>query len=238
MDKEKGNAITGGGQTSAGWLSSIATSTKSGSALLILLIAIVIGLLIYFLMASAVFKSEFNEERPKAERKMDTEEKFIATIESIIEKGEDINAKQNRNKRTLLHLAAKKGYAKAVKLLLDNNADVNAREVMDATPLHLAILEDKVEIVQILITYGADLDAKSSYSSTPLHNAVLFGKVEITKLLIENGADANAKNNYGITPLKAAMISLEDENFMKTNNTTPEKQREIINVLRAYGGKE
>src|SRR3989304_985827 len=234
MDKEKGNTITGGSQISASWLSRISTSTKSGSTLLILLIAIVIGLLIYFLMASAIFKHEFNEERPKAERKMDTEEEFIAAIKSIIEKGEDINAAHNHNKKTLLHLAAKKGYAKAVKLLLDNNADVNAREVMDATPLHLAILEDKVEIVQMLITHGADLDAKSSYLSTPLHNAALFGKVEIAKLLLENGADVNAKDKYGITPLKAAMTSLEDESFMKTNNTTPERQEEVIKILRDY----
>jgi ankyrin repeat protein len=240
MDKEKGNAITVERQTSARWLSGILTSTRSGSAvLLILLIVIVIGILIYFLMASAVFKSEFPEERPKAERKMDTEEEFITSIKSIIEKGEDINAEQNRNKRTLLHLAAKKGYAKAVKLLLDNNADINARDVMDATPLELAMLEDKIEIVHILITYGADLNAKSrSILSTPLHNAAMFGKVEIAKLLLENGADINAKNMYGFTPLKAAMISLEDENFMKTNNTTPEKQREIIEILRTYGGKE
>ena len=238
MNKERRNTITGGTQIPVSWLSRISTSTRKGYALLILLIVIVIGFLIYFLMSSAIFKSESPEERPRAEKKIDTEEKFVAAIEHAINKGEDINAEQNRNKRTLLHMAAKKGYAKAVKMLLDNQADINVRDVMDATPLHDAVLEDKVEIVRILIAYGADLDVKSSYLSTPLHNAALFGKVEIAKLLLENGADVNAKNNYDITPLKAAMTSLKDEHFMRVNNTTPERQREIIEILRAHGGKE
>jgi len=236
-DKEKGNTTTGGSQIAVSWLSGISTLTRSGSALLILLVAIVIGVLIYILMSSAIFKPEFPGERPRAERKFGTEKEFLAAIERIIKKGGDINAEQNRNKKTLLHLAAKKGYVKAVKLLLDNNADVNVREVMEATPLHLAVLEDKVETVRVLIAYGADLDVKSSYLSTPLHNAALFGKVEIAKLLLENGADVNAKNNYGITPLKAATTSLEDENFMRVNSTTPDRQRKIIKILRAYGGK-
>jgi ankyrin repeat protein len=189
-------------------------------------------------MSSAIFKPEILKERTKAEVKTDTEEEFIATIKSIIEKGEDINAERDHNKETLLHLAAKKGYTKAVKLLIDNHANINAREFMELTPLHLAVIEGKTETVTLLIANGADLNAMSCYLSTPLWNAAGGGKVEITKLLLEKGADVNAKTKEGYTPLQAALTSLKYERFMKDYNTTPDKQNKIIEMLRAYGGKE
>jgi ankyrin repeat protein len=189
-------------------------------------------------MFSAIFKSQFPEGIPKAELKINTEEELIAVIERVVKKGEDINAEQNRNKMTLLHLAVAKGYVKAVKLLLDNKANVNVRNITDATPLHDAALEGKIEMVKVLIANGADLNAVSDYLSTPLHIAASRGKVEIAKLLLENGADVNAKDKVGITPLTAAMTLLKYEHLMKGSNTTPEKQRKITEILRSYGGKE
>jgi ankyrin repeat protein len=237
MNKERRSTILSGTQVPVCWLSKLSSSTRSGAALLILLIAIGVGLLIYLLMSSGIFKPESLEERPQAEKKMGSEDQFIATIEGIIKNGENINAEQNRNKRTLLHLAVKKGYARAAKLLLDNNADINARDVMEATPLHLAVFEDNVEIAKLLIANGADLNATSTYLSTPLHNAARSGKVQIAKLLLENGADANATAKPMNTPLKEAITVLEYE-LTEYNRTTPERQREIIKILRSYGARE
>ena len=238
MNKERKSTILGETQVPVSWLSRPSSFMRSGAVLLLLLLAIGVGLLIYLLMSSRIFKPESLEERPQAERKMDTEDQFITKIEGIIKNGENINAQQDRNKRTLLHLAVKQGYARAAKLLLDNNADVNARDVMESTALHLAVLEDNVEIAKLLIANGADLDAMSTYLSTPLHNAAACGKVEMAKLLLENGADANATAKPMNTPLKAAITVLKYEEFMEDNDTTPERQTEIIKILRSYGAKE
>lgn len=238
---EKGE-LTGGIQTSTGRLCAFSTIVRSGSALLMLLIVIVIVLILYFVLSSTVFKPEVYEGVSEVEKTVETaggtEEDFITKIKHAIEKGSDLNAKQDRSGRTLLHLAAKKGYAKTAKLLLDNNADINVRDVMEATPLHVAVIEDKMEIVRILITHGANLDATSKYLSTPLSNAADSGQIAIVKLLLENGADVNAKGKDWMTPLKGALTVLEYEHLMKDNNTTPQRQREVIKILQAYGGKE
>ncbi len=234
--------MTGGIQASADRLCVLLALMRRGSALIILLVVFVMALFLYFVLSYTVFKPETYEGVSEVEKKVktagETEEDFITQIKNAIEKGSNLNAKDNRNGRTLLHLAAKKGYAKAAKLLLDHNADINVRDVMEATPLHVAVVEDKIEIVRILIAHGADLDATSKYLSTPLSNAADSGQVAIVKLLLENGADVNAKGKDWSTPLKGALTVLEYEHLMKDNNTTPEKQREVIKILQAYGGKE
>lgn len=238
---EKGELI-GETHRSANLLHAISNIMRSGSALLALLIVIVVVLLLYFVLSSTIFKPETyggaSETEKTIETAGDTEEDLIVKIQRAIENGDDLNTKKKRNGQTLLHLAAWKGYAKAAKLLLDNKADPNVRDIMEATPLHDAVSEDNVEIVRILIAHGADLDATSKYLSTPLCNAASNGQVAIVKLLLENGADVNAKGKDLITPLKGALTVLEYEHLMESNNTTPQRQREVIKILQAYGGKE
>jgi hypothetical protein len=240
--EHKTKELTGRIQTSEGRFLELTTEVRRGSTLLVLLVVFVIALFLYFVLSYTVFKPETDNGASEVEKTVktsgETEEDFIIKIKNAIEKGSNLNAKDNRNGRTLLHLAAKKGYAKAAKLLLDNNADINVRDVMEATPLHVAVIEDKIEIVRILIAHGADLDATSKYLSTPLSNAADSGQVAIVKLLLENGSDVNAKGKDWSTPLKGALTVLEYEHLMKANNTTPEKQREVIKILQAYGGKE
>jgi ankyrin repeat protein len=58
-----------------------------------------------------------------------------------------------------LHLFAKRGDARAVRWLLDHDADPNARWShwdADVTPLHLAAAQGHVEVVRLLLEAGAD----------------------------------------------------------------------------------
>ena len=63
----------------------------------------------------------------------------------------DVNKKSNNN-RTLLHIAAQKGCTEACELLLDNDADVNAKDNDGRTPLDVALTD---EIKQLLRDHGA-----------------------------------------------------------------------------------
>lgn len=117
---------------------------------------------------------------------------------------------------TLLHKSANAHQGlKAVKLLVENNADVNARSDHDAdnvTPLLVAldIAEKEAEdgetgeIIQYLLSKGADVKAKATDGETALLYAVYHQRIDVVKQLIELGADANASTVDGLTVLRQA----------------------------------
>ena len=86
------------------------------------------------------------------------------------------NSNQNSNtaisaKDTDLHRAAKNGHAETVSLLLDNGADINAKNRDGQTALHVAAKYGHDAIVSLLLDNGADIEAKNIDGSTPLHRA-------------------------------------------------------------------
>ena len=94
-----------------------------------------------------------------------------------------------------------------MKLLLDNNADVNARRTDDgATPLHVAAQNGHTEVVKLLLDNNADVNAScTDDGATPLHVAARNGHTEVVKLLGGNIADVNAsRHTDGSSPLYVA----------------------------------
>ena len=138
----------------------------------------------------------------------------LAAIRAELDKGVDVNAKDNEG-RTPLHYAAKYATKQVVELLIPNGADVNAKDEDGWTPLHFAATK---EIVELLINEGADVNAKNKWGGTPLHAAATNGKKETVELLIAADADVNAKAKDGKTPLDMANGAIAD-------------------LLRKHGGK-
>ncbi|WP_353280593.1 ankyrin repeat domain-containing protein [Wolbachia endosymbiont (group B) of Silvanus unidentatus] len=124
-------------------------------------------------------------------------------VADLINKGDDVNARDNRG-NTPLHLAVLADKLQVVEKLIEGGADVNAKNNHGATPLHWAALNQNVNIVEKLIEKGANVNEKNKYDNVPLHYAAGYGSLSVIEKLIEEGADINAKSSNGDTPLHLA----------------------------------
>lgn len=99
----------------------------------------------------------------------------------------------------------------AIKILIENGADVNIKRSVGfgSSPIHCAVSD--ITCLQILVESGADVNLKDYNDETPLMRAAMFGYENSTKFLIKNGADINAKDKSGETALHhaAAMGKIE-----------------------------
>ena len=103
--------------------------------------------------------------------------------------------------------AIEKGNLELVKELLEQGAEINARDKYGWTALHFASLYGHLEIVKELHEAGAEIEAKTNNNGmTALHYASRNGHLEIVKYLVEKGADIEAKTNYNKTSLHLAFL--------------------------------
>ena len=89
----------------------------------------------------------------------------------------------------------------AVRALLSQKVDVNAREGDGATALHWAVVRDDVEVVEALVGAGADANAANDYGVTPLLLACTNRNAAVVGKLLDAGADPNAATEMGETAL-------------------------------------
>lgn len=87
----------------------------------------------------------------------------------VLEKGAKVNlASANAFRVTPLHSACAIASYPLALLLLDNGADVNARQQGGFTPLHSAAHQGATQLVQLLVGRGADLQAQTDNGETAL----------------------------------------------------------------------
>jgi len=108
---------------------------------------------------------------------------------------------------TPLGLAAHFGHVEAVKVLLENGADVNLKPPsrFQNTAVDAAVSgHATTDVVRALLAAGADPNVRSEANYTTLHKAAVHGNLEIVRLLLDQGADPNAVRDGGHTPLDDA----------------------------------
>lgn len=107
---------------------------------------------------------------------------------------------------TTLTIAARRGAAEQVKLLLAKGSPLDERNYFKRTALKEAIISNKREIVKILIEAGANVNDKAE-DWTPLGLAVTCASEEIFNDLITAKADYSERFTNGKTLLMAAAAS-------------------------------
>lgn len=121
----------------------------------------------------------------------------------------------------LLIEAIKSGKAEAVRALLANGADPNAREALVLPPdlasnrpggekkfgdtaLILAVQRYNMDMVRALLARKADVNGRGQAGWTPLISASGGPNLDLVKLLLANKADPNLRNAHGATALEFA----------------------------------
>jgi ankyrin repeat protein len=147
----------------------------------------------------------------------------LVSVQAELDKGVDVDAKDEDSGWTPLLEAASEGHKAIVELLIEEGADIEAKSHWGATPLHHAADGGSTtETVELLIAKGADVNAKAGGGTTPLHwvfdgywvQYVGFAGcgepdqiIKVVELLVSNGAEVNAKAGDGETPMDYAYES-------------------------------
>lgn len=105
----------------------------------------------------------------------------------------------------VLNLAAKGGRLDVVRFLVENGADINAKNSYHSTPLYLAVIRKHQEAAKYLIQQGADINLSGYGLRTPLQMALKKKQHDLAMLLIENGAEINARSYWGWSALHYAL---------------------------------
>jgi hypothetical protein len=109
------------------------------------------------------------------------------TIEILLQRGADPNAKADLCDR-ILHYAAAEGNSRLVMLLLRNGADPNIQNDIKETPVMMAAKAGHLDVLLLLLNKGASLNHRSDPGDTALSVARKKGHLELVRALLDLGA--------------------------------------------------
>jgi ankyrin repeat protein len=125
---------------------------------------------------------------------------------SLLLKSGARTAGRYRDGQSVLHIAAARGSAPIVALLLEAKADLQALDSNGNTPLDSAVLHGQTQAVQTLLRFHANaryvhpIDGRGA-----LHEACMRGFPDLLQPLLDAGADLAARDRFGQTPLDIAL---------------------------------
>jgi len=125
----------------------------------------------------------------------------------LIKHGAKVNETDERG-ITPLHVAAGKNRLDVARSLIEQGANVNARDrELGNTPLHYAMGLAFPEMALMLLEAGAQINQANAYGYTPLHYTAKTGCVRVTREMLLHGANPRAVTTFGDSVLDFAINS-------------------------------
>jgi ankyrin repeat protein len=111
----------------------------------------------------------------------------IEMVKLLLGKGADIKIRSKETQGTALMEAVGGNQPDIIRLLAQNGADVNERDVLNRSPLHAACMWGFLEVAKVLIESGARTDALDMNDLTPLMVAEQSGNPTMVQFLKNSG---------------------------------------------------
>ncbi|KAM3614919.1 uncharacterized protein V6R79_020788 [Siganus canaliculatus] len=128
----------------------------------------------------------------------------------LLKAGASVN-KTDHSQRTALHLAAQKGNARFLKLLLSRRANWLQKDLEEMTPLHLATRHPSSKALALLLKHigPGEVDTQDKNKQTALHWSAFYNRPEHVRLLIKHDSNIGIPDSEGKIPLHWAAHSQE-----------------------------
>lgn len=118
-----------------------------------------------------------------------------AVAKRLVRGGAEVNHRDGAGS-TPLHGAARRGYAKVVRVYIEYGADANARDYSGRTALSLAAERGYDKVVQFLLDHRATANVKDESGLTALSWAAKFGRTKVVEILLDHRAAFGTKKNW------------------------------------------
>ncbi|XP_015759142.1 PREDICTED: transient receptor potential cation channel subfamily A member 1 homolog isoform X2 [Acropora digitifera] len=170
-----------------------------------------------------------------------TENGKVRTVTALVREDPSVINDEDEESNTPLHLAATKGHLKCCKALLENGADVEARNSTLWTPIDCAAAKGHAKVAGVLLEFDSPVDPMDKTKTTPLHLAAREGHPEVVSLLLSKGADITLTDHSGRNCLdlavdygrkESAITIINDENWRKVMQNKSWEQDRLTTPMR------
>ncbi|XP_025048412.1 ankycorbin isoform X2 [Alligator sinensis] len=126
-------------------------------------------------------------------------------VASLLGKKGASATKQDSEGKTAFHLAATKGHAECLRIMMTHGVDVTAQDGAGHSALHLAAKNSHLDCIKRLLQSKCPADSTDNSGKTALHYAAACGCLPVVQLLCEHKCPINVKDLDGNIPLLLAI---------------------------------
>ncbi|NWU69585.1 RAI14 protein, partial [Pterocles burchelli] len=129
----------------------------------------------------------------------------LEKVASLLGKKGASATKQDSEGKTAFHLAATKGHAECLRIMVTHGADVTAQDGTGHSALHLAAKNSHPDCIKRLLQSKCPAESTDNSGKTALHYAAACGCLQAVQLLCEHKCPINVKDLDGNIPLLLAV---------------------------------